>query len=124
MYNNVSIVIPAYNEQDIISNSIGKLIKWRNNNNLKFEIIVVDDGSKDRTFEKLLLFNRKIKLIKQKHSGQFTAIINGIKKSKKKFIIVMESDLSLNYNIIKKLIETKKKTMLMLLQFQETTRNQ
>ena len=109
MYNNVSIVIPAYNEQDIISNSIGKLIKWRNDNNLKFEIIVVDDGSKDRTFEKLLLFNRKIKLIKQKHSGQFTAIINGIKKSKKKFIIVMESDLSLNYNIIKKLIETKKK---------------
>ena len=110
MYNKVSIVIPVYNEQNIIFESITKLIHWRNKNNLGFEIIIIDDGSSDNTYKILLSFNKKIKLIKQKHSGQFTAIIKGIKRSKKDLVIVMESDLSINYNIIKTLMITKKKT--------------
>ena len=108
MYNKVSIVIPVYNEQNIIFESITKLIHWRNKNNLGFEIIIIDDGSSDDTYKILLSFNKKIKLIKQKHSGQFTAIIKGIKRSKKDLVIVMESDLSINYNIIKTLMITKK----------------
>ena len=64
--------------------SITKLIHWRNKNNLGFEIIIIDDGSSDDTYKILLSFNKENKkLIKQKHSGQFTAIIKGIKRSKK-----------------------------------------
>ena len=49
MYNNTSIIIPAFNEQLIIFKSINKLIKWKHDNSLKFDIIVVDDGSTDNT---------------------------------------------------------------------------
>lgn len=48
---NLSIIIPAYNEQDRVGISIRKILEYIKDENLAAELIVVDDGSKDKTTE-------------------------------------------------------------------------
>ena len=45
----LSVVVPAYNEEDAISNTIGQLFSYFEKKNFEFEILVVDDGSSDKT---------------------------------------------------------------------------
>ena len=47
----IAIVIPAYNEGPIINSIVGNLRKLLTNREFEFEIVVVDDGSRDRTEE-------------------------------------------------------------------------
>ena len=70
-----SIVIPAYNEADKITTSLTQVISYMRTFSNSFEIIVVDDGSKDNTsgiVEKYLESNSfpEIKLIKNPHKGK------------------------------------------------------
>lgn len=46
----LSVVIPAYNQQKTIVNDIRRIIAVLNNLNLKYEVIIVDDGSIDNTY--------------------------------------------------------------------------
>jgi glycosyltransferase involved in cell wall biosynthesis len=48
---NLSIIIPAYNEQDRVGISITKILNYIKDENLDAELIVVDDGSTDKTTE-------------------------------------------------------------------------
>ncbi len=48
---NLSIIIPAYNEQDRVGVSIKKILTYIEKENLDAELIVVDDGSTDKTTE-------------------------------------------------------------------------
>jgi len=47
----ISVFIPVYNEEEIIEDSLKKIIKEMKNIGRNFEIIVVNDGSTDRTYE-------------------------------------------------------------------------
>ena len=79
----ISFVIPCYNCENIIQNSIERLtkkfIKLRIS---KFEIIVIDDGSKDDTYKELKkIKNKRVKIIKNLYNlGKSTSLIKGIKK--------------------------------------------
>lgn len=44
-----SLIIPAYNEENRIAVTLREYITYFNNRNFKYEVIVVDDGSKDST---------------------------------------------------------------------------
>ena len=46
----ISVVVPAYNEQDRISNSLDTLIEYLSAQSYEWEIIVVDDGSDDNNY--------------------------------------------------------------------------
>jgi len=46
---NVSFIIPCYNCENYISSNIYKLYKKLNNSNIKYEIILIDDHSYDKT---------------------------------------------------------------------------
>jgi dolichol-phosphate mannosyltransferase len=91
----LSIVIPVYNEEraieyvlyDTITN-LPKIIR-------DFEIIVVDDGSKDHTnliVNKFVNKNKRVRLIRQRHSGFNKALITGIKLATKKYVTHMQGD--------------------------------
>ena len=57
----ISVIIPVFNEESIIENTLKQFLKWSN-----LEVIVVDGGSKDKTIEvvnKISLANKQIKLI-------------------------------------------------------------
>jgi len=93
----LSIILPTYNEKNNINVLINKILEVLKDINQK-EIIVVDDNSSDGTythckseFEK----NDVVKLIMRKtNKGLAASIGEGIKKSKGKNIIIMDTDLS------------------------------
>lgn len=96
----LSIIVPAYNEENNIEILIKKLIKL-NFSNLEFdkEIIVINDGSTDRTGEIIDSFNEIIKL-HQNNLGKGRAVQNGIKLAKGDFVLIQDGDLEYDPNDI------------------------
>lgn len=91
----LSIIIPVYNEEQslkyILNDTVENLPKLVRN----FEIIVVDDGSKDKTRQIIRLFAEKfskVRVIRQKHSGFNKALLVGIKEAKKDYVAYMQGD--------------------------------
>ncbi|MEL1240146.1 glycosyltransferase [Flavobacterium flavipallidum] len=86
----ISIIIPCYNDWQYVEQAVYSVL---NQTYLDKEIIVVDDGSNTKTKEVLKRLEPKItKLITQENQGQSTARNVGIKASKGKFILVLDSD--------------------------------
>jgi len=92
----ISFVIPCYNCENIIQNSLKRLIKKFIKLRIsRFEIIVIDDGSTDGTYKELKKFkNKRVKVIKNfSNLGKSSSLIKGIKKTTFKKIILCDSDL-------------------------------
>ena len=89
----VSIIIPAFNEEKGIKGSINSALGIDYPKD-KLEIIVVDDGSKDSTYEKIKEYqNERIRVFKHnKNMGKGIAINKGIKEAKGKVIVTMDAD--------------------------------
>lgn len=80
----LTILIPAFNERKRIENTIHKIIDWqRENSNLSTELIVVDDGSIDGTFNFIQNKFQSVNLYRiSKNVGKGGAIAHGIKNAK------------------------------------------
>lgn len=105
---NLSIIIPAFNEEKTIGVVLDKLQKI-DLPNIKKEIIVVDDGSKDRTVNIVKGKQEKykeIKLIeKKKNGGKGSAVQEGLISAKGKILMIQDADLEYDPNDIPKLIK-------------------
>ena len=90
----VSFVIPAFNAAQTISDNIESIISDNGLNELKLEIIVVNDGSEDSDDLKKTLNNHKgIKLINhQKNLGMCAARNSGISNSCGDYVIILDAD--------------------------------
>lgn len=92
-----TIVIPAFNESDKIIPSLTQVLTFMRNFSDSFEVIVVDDGSRDNTaelVEKHALDNKEIKLIKNPHMGKGPTVRKGIMEAKGRYIYMADADLS------------------------------
>lgn len=103
---NISCIIPAYNEEKNIS----KVLEVVNTYKKFFEVIVVDDASKDNTYKIIKKFqkqNRKIRIIRNKiNLGKSGSVKKGIIKAKGNLIIMLDADLvNLTHKNITSLIE-------------------
>ena len=93
----ISIIIPAYNASETIINAVKSVFSQTYKD---WELIIIDDGSKDNTLAVLNLFFKtlsendlnKIKLIQQINQGPSVARNTGIKLSKGKHIAFLDSD--------------------------------
>lgn len=63
----VLVVLPAYNEEANIGGLLNRIDEAMAESNLPYEVIVVDDGSRDRTFEVLTEFSKRIPLTISRH---------------------------------------------------------
>ncbi len=94
----ISIVSPVYNEEAVIGEFITRIINIiKGLDEYDFEIILVDDGSKDRTLEIMKEYafqDERIRLIElTRNYGQTSALSAGIDNAKGDIIITMDSDL-------------------------------
>jgi glycosyltransferase involved in cell wall biosynthesis len=89
MNNKISVVIPVYNGEAFIANAIDSVLRQSVQ---PLEIIVVNDGSKDRTAEKLAAFGDRIKLISIPNGGVSNARNKGIEASSGDFIAFLDAD--------------------------------
>jgi glycosyltransferase involved in cell wall biosynthesis len=100
----ISIVIPTFNEEGNVKNLHQKLKEVEKKYNLNFEIIFVNDGSDDKTLEKLNKLS-DLKIVNfRKNFGQTAAMDAGIKNSTGEVIITMDADLQNDPEDIPKLL--------------------
>lgn len=99
----LSVIIPVFNEEKTIEKIVEKVLLEETSK----EIIIVDDGSTDKTGEIIKkLRNPKIKKIfHSKNLGKGAAVRTGIKNAKGDVLIIQDADLEYNPNDYKKLLE-------------------
>lgn len=100
----VSVVIPAYNAEKFVGNMINDLISQTYHN---FEVIVVDDGSTDKTasvVKRVARTDKRIKLVNQPNQGASAARNHGIELARGKFVFFFDADDKLDSRILEKMI--------------------
>ena len=106
----LSIIIPVYNSERILGTLVKKIKKTLENKKIKkFEVILVNDYSKDNSWSlikklsKLYNFIKGINLIK--NYGQHNAIVAGLTYSRGKYLILMDDDLQHDPKYIPNILE-------------------
>jgi undecaprenyl-phosphate 4-deoxy-4-formamido-L-arabinose transferase len=106
----ISVVIPVYNEQDVIEALFDRLYPALDELGIPYEILFVDDGSADKSpallgaqFEKRPDVTRIVYL--QHNFGQHAAILAGFKVARGEYIITLDADLQNPPEEIYKLVE-------------------
>lgn len=106
----VSVLIPAYNAQEVISKCLDSIIAQTYSN---IEIVVVNDGSKDHTQEILNGYKNKtdnIIVIEQENKGCPVSRRNCIMASSGEFVVFVDADDYLDHDAITLLIDKQKNT--------------
>ncbi len=99
----VSILIPAYNEEEHIANCISSLLNQSYN---PVEIFITDDGSRDKTLEivrKIAKKNKNVHALTQLHQGPEQAWLKMSKASKGKIIMMFGADMAAGENLVEDL---------------------
>lgn len=101
----VSIIVPAYNEEVNCLRTISSLLRQDYPN---IEIVFVDDGSKDSTYDKV--YNEyknhpKVKVFTKPNGGKATALNFGIEKSSYDFLVCIDADTQLKTDAVSFLID-------------------
>ena len=91
----LSIVIPAYNEQARLPRTVLETIHWCGIRNLEFELIIADDGSRDETLALARLFEEsdvRIRALACPHTGKGAAVRMGVLNAKGRLVLFMDAD--------------------------------
>jgi dolichyl-phosphate beta-glucosyltransferase len=94
----LSIIIPAYNEEARLPGSLRKIIEFVERSDFSSEVIVVDDGSADRTAEIVSEYQKDrpyIRLIQVEHGGKGHAVRAGMLAAVGEYLFLADSDLSM-----------------------------
>ena len=88
----VSVIVPAYNEERVVVNTIESLLKqdWTG-----LEIVVVDDGSRDRTFEvaqEAFQANPAVRIFRKPNGGKASALNYGLGRATGEIVVALDAD--------------------------------
>ncbi len=95
---NLSVIVPAYNEQDRLGPKLGSVLDYLEKNFPNYELIIVDDGSKDETASSVkaaIKSDERSKLISYTpNRGKGFAVRTGVLASHGEIVLFMDADLS------------------------------
>ncbi|HEV8235365.1 MAG TPA: glycosyltransferase family 2 protein, partial [Gemmatimonadaceae bacterium] len=99
----VTILVPVYNEETVIAPALRSLLELRYP---AFHVIVVDDGSTDRTFERACTLAGRygastIRVVRKNNGGKASALNTGITLATTEFVLCMDGDSSLHPDTLK-----------------------
>lgn len=103
----ISIVIPLYNKEDSIDLTLSSVLEQ--NCSVPFEIVVVDDGSTDKSAEKVLEIaskHKNIRYVKQENAGPSAARNRGKDASRGEWIMFLDADDRLMPDALQTLYDT------------------
>ncbi|MBO7145206.1 MAG: glycosyltransferase family 2 protein [Salinivirgaceae bacterium] len=94
---NISVVIPLYNEQESISELVAWIAKVMYDNNFTYEIIVVDDGSTDGSWDEIHKLTEEYGSIRairfRRNYGKSAALFCGFREAEGDVVFTMDADL-------------------------------
>jgi cellulose synthase/poly-beta-1,6-N-acetylglucosamine synthase-like glycosyltransferase/peptidoglycan/xylan/chitin deacetylase (PgdA/CDA1 family)/spore germination protein YaaH len=100
----VSVIVPAYNEEKVISQTIHALLL---SNYPNFEVIVVDDGSSDATYQRVIeAFGQdpRVRAFTKNNGGKARALNYGLQQTQAEIIIALDADTIFRADAISKLV--------------------
>jgi len=106
----LSLILPAYNEEDNIEKTIRDSIDFLRKQSvfIDYEVIVVDDGSTDQTasiLKKLKVFNFLKVITNARNLGYGGALASGIKRAQYSWLLLMDSDGQFKVESIQKITD-------------------
>lgn len=108
----LTITIPSYNVEKYLTKCLSSLIYQRNVN--KLEILVINDGSKDKTREIALKFEKKtngiVNLVDKENAGHGSGVNMGMRLAKGKYFKILDSDDWINGENLAQLIDIMEKS--------------
>ncbi|MCH7967424.1 MAG: glycosyltransferase [Thaumarchaeota archaeon] len=98
----ISIIIPAYNEEKIIANTIEGLLS---EDYPEKEIVMVNDGSTDKTLEVANKYKNQIKILSKSNGGKATAMNYALNYCSGEIIVVVDADTIIGVGSLKELVQ-------------------
>lgn len=108
-FDELSIFFPFWNEEENVDSTVSKAIPVAEKVALKWEILMIDDGSSDKTLEKMHNLSAKDKRLLTishiKNRGYGAALKTGFEKSKYKYVVFNDGDGQFDFSEISKFME-------------------
>ena len=106
----ISIIVPCYNEEEVLSIFYNKITEVSSQIEAEFEYIFVDDGSADKTLEILKEYSKKDNRVRflsfSRNFGKESAMYAGLKAAKGDYVAIMDADLQDPPDLLKEMYET------------------
>jgi glycosyltransferase involved in cell wall biosynthesis len=104
----LSVILPVYNEEDNIKKgTIDKVLEYLTKKKWLYEVLIVDDGSSDKTIpliKKKYLPNKYIRIVEKHHEGKAYSVIAGIKHATGDVLFFTDFDLATPIEELEKII--------------------
>lgn len=102
---NLSIIVPVYNEEKTVEKTISSLLENASALNVDYEIIAVNDASKDKSIDVLEKFP-SVKIISHSiNKGYGASLKTGIKQSRHDWVMIIDADGTYSPNFLSKLVK-------------------
>jgi glycosyltransferase involved in cell wall biosynthesis len=105
----LSFVVPAYNEEESIETALGTLDGVVKDKRLPYEIVVVDDGSRDKTLSRAIKYanrNGHVKVISfTQNEGKGYAVRTGFMQTKGDVVVFTDSDMDIDLSTVSKYVD-------------------
>ena len=103
----LSIVIPAHNEESRLPGTLEQVFRFLERQSFSSEVIVVENGSSDRTYEIAQEFAKQyptLRVIQNDWRGKGLAVQRGVKEAKGEYVFLCDADLSMPIEEVSKFI--------------------
>jgi len=103
----LSIIIPAYNEEKRLPNTLEQVFHFLEKQSFKSEVIVVENGSTDKTFEVAQKFaerHKNLRVIHTEERGKGGAVQRGVREAGGEYVFICDADLSMPVEEISKFL--------------------
>jgi glycosyltransferase involved in cell wall biosynthesis len=94
----LSIIIPAHNEEKRLPNSLGQIYRFMEKQDIPYEVIVVENGSTDRTYQIAKEYvdrQENFHVIRNEQRGKGLAVQRGMKEARGEYLFLCDADLSM-----------------------------